>query len=201
VKTIQLRYEFRTPFAQTSLLLDFCGYEGEDGALFQRSPNHPEMFHMNAQDRIGQLSDREVEACLQGVLKGFVTRSPEYASVIRSSDEISALLRSIAGQVGDLSHTFPDDAAVKDPRILKLTLGELASDSVTGPWVTAWLDGNRPTLLEPITTAIVLASIVMLLSTHAKVEFEKRNGKTSIKVHVEKKPTAKAILARFFKLF
>jgi hypothetical protein len=155
---------------------------------------------MTLQDRIDKLSEREVEACLQGVLKGFITRSPQYAGIISSDDDLSALLHSFAGQLNEIPQTFPDVSTAKDS-ILRPILREVASDPETGPWVEAWLKGSRPTLLEPVSTAIALASIVMLLSTHARVDFEKRDGKTEIKVHVEKKPTAKAILERFFKLF
>lgn len=156
---------------------------------------------MSLPARVDNLSEREVEACLQGVLKGFIARKPEYTGLFRSPDEVYSLLHSIADQLGDVPNNFGDDAAAKDPRAMKLTLRELASDSMAGPWVEAWLDSNRPTLLEPVTTAVVLASIVMVLSVHIKLDVESKNGKTSVKVHVEKKPTAKTILMKFLGLF
>jgi hypothetical protein len=154
---------------------------------------------MELRERVDKLSEREVEACLQGVLKGFVDRNPEYGKLVGSSTELGNLAATVADQLGE-----PLDrnaATAKDSQSIRRSLQQLAADAETGPWVEAWLDGNRPTLLEPITTALVLGSLVMILSTHLKVDVETKDGKTHVKVQIEKKPTATTILRKFFKLF
>jgi hypothetical protein len=156
---------------------------------------------MPIQSRIDGLDDRQVQACLQGILKGFVARNPIYSSVIVSSDQMLPLLRIVCDQFAGLSGSLDIVAGAKDPNQMKLILNELALDTTTGPWVRAWLDSNRATLLEPVTTAIALASIIMLLSTHIKLDVTSTNEKVKVSIHVEKKPSAEAIIKKFFGLF
>ena len=153
---------------------------------------------MNLQKQIEQLSDHEVDKCLQGVLKGFLGRNPEFARIVISSTASEDALRSVTEQVGKSIHNF--DPA-ENPLVKRQVLVALAGDPATAPWVEAWIAGDRPTLLEPVTTAIIMASIVMALSANFAVDLEKKDGKTALKVHVDKKPTAKAILEKFFKIF
>jgi hypothetical protein len=153
---------------------------------------------MKVQEKIEQLSDHDVDKCLHGILKGFVGRNPDYARIVSSSTASEDVLRSVTEQVGKAIPSF-DQAETS--LMKRQILVALASDPATAPWVEAWVTGDRPTLLEPVTTAIILASIVMALSANFAVDLERKNGKTALKVHVDKKPTAKAILEKFFKIF
>jgi hypothetical protein len=51
-------------------------------------------------------------------------------------------------------------------------------------------------LIDPITTTLILAGVVAALSTHIKIQYENKGGKKHLKITVEKKPTAKSIIAK-----
>ncbi len=92
-------------------------------------------------------------------------------------------------------------APERRPKAIRAVLLEMAGDPSLRLRLEAAIEGYRPKLIEPVTTSLALAGIVMLLSTHVKVDYENKNGKKSLAVHVEKKPTATSILSKFFGFF
>jgi hypothetical protein len=60
---------------------------------------------------------------------------------------------------------------------------------------------TRSLHLEPVTTALVLAGIIFLLSTRINIEYENQDGKKTLKVKVEKPKTSEKLLEKFFPLF
>jgi hypothetical protein len=151
---------------------------------------------MISTERFERLSNKEVDQCLQVVLKGFIARHSEYGRIVSAPEEAVAAMDAVVQQLGISKPSSKVETASTRRQVLAL----LAQDPATAPWVDAWIEGHRPTLLEPITTAIVLASLVMVLSANFAVDVETKNGKTSLKVHIDKKPTANAILKKFFNL-
>ena len=153
---------------------------------------------MILREKVESLTNQEVDQCLQAVLKGFVARHSEYGRIVSSPEETGAAMDAIVQALGI---SKPSSKVEETTSAKRHALALLAEDPATAPWVEAWIGGRRPTLLEPITTAIVLASLVMVLSANFAVDVEKKDGKTSLKLHIDKKPTANAILKRFFNLF
>ncbi|MGB8644419.1 MAG: hypothetical protein WCF84_04230 [Anaerolineae bacterium] len=155
---------------------------------------------MELYPQLALLTDAEAEMCLNGLLKGLTVVEPEYAALVARPEEMESLLAQVAEQAGRPALTVPVSPH-PDPKAVRTILVQAAQDPELSPKLEAWLQTARPKLIEPVTTALVLAGIVLLLSTHVKVEYEDKGGKKHLKVMLEKKPTANKILDKFFGLF
>ncbi len=67
--------------------------------------------------------------------------------------------------------------------------------------VEAAFKEDRKVLVEPVTTALVLAGIVILLQTRGELKVKQKDGHVDVELHVEKKSTADSIVKKFFSLF
>lgn len=150
--------------------------------------------------QLAMLTDVQAERCLQGVLEAFAARSPELRKFLGTEQAVAESMAQ-AGRLAGLGDKVPrqlSEGAVKDrPAAIRMLLVEIAGDERRRDDLAAWLRGNRPTLFDPITAALVLAGIVFVLKLDISVEVE--DGKVS--GHVKKAPTDSGLLARFFGLF
>jgi hypothetical protein len=69
------------------------------------------------------------------------------------------------------------------------------------PVVEGALHNLREKLIEPVTSAIVLAGIVLILSTEVKAKFVQGDGQRRWEIDVEKKAVTAEILSKFFEVF
>jgi hypothetical protein len=156
---------------------------------------------MDLYQRLTQLTDAEAELCLNGVLKGLVEMQPIYADLLASPQEMATIIRTVASG-NEQAHSMVGEPTPQDrPKAIRVILTEIAEDPTLSPRLEAWLNTARPKLLDPVTSALVLAGIILLLSTHVNIEYEDQNGKKKFKVKVEKKPTDNKILEKFFNFF
>jgi len=79
---------------------------------------------------------------------------------------------------------------------MRAILQEAANDPALAPRIEAWLTGSRKLLFEPITTTLILAGIVVVLSTSVKIEYENKDGKKHLKVSVDKKATPASLIKK-----
>ena len=147
------------------------------------------------------MTDIEAETCLNGVMKGFAASSPSYDALAPQPERLRDALQSIAAEAGLSAPALAEPQAGLRPKAIRLILTEMASDDETRERLEAWLESARPTLIEPITTAIVLAGILLVLSTSVDINYERKNGKSNIKVAIKRKPTTERLLSKFFGLF
>jgi hypothetical protein len=149
---------------------------------------------MDRAEIIANLTDDQATKCLNCMLKDFAEREGDLAQVITS--DAPAAITTIASRVLDdadaerLGSIRPDD-----PRMVKLILRLMAGDKRFAERLDGCL-ARRDTLIEPITTAIVMAGLVILLSTHVKISYENKQGKKHLKVFFEKTSTPKEILKK-----
>jgi len=141
---------------------------------------------------LASLTDGDAERTLNIVLKGVTIRQPELAGALGDAEGLSAI--------------FADDRLSKlsgeqNARAIRAVLVQMLDSADLAPRVVAAMKSGRNSLIEPITTALVLAGIVLLLQTEGSVEVASEGGKTSFKVKVEKKATSDTILGKFFSLF
>lgn len=148
---------------------------------------------MDVMMRLALATDDEVEGALQVLLKGFTIARPEIAPVIEDERELRELLKREASEA--LS-------AENEPKgkALRAVAVQLARNAEFASRVDAALDARKK-LIEPVTTALVLAGIVMLLSTEFDIEHKNVDGKRSTTIHLQKKATSDDILKKFFGLF
>ncbi len=155
---------------------------------------------MEVYQELALLTDAEAEMCLNGLLKGLTVTEPEYAALIARPQEMENVVAQVAEQVGTSVPAAPFPPAERS-KAVRAILVQVAQDPELGKRLEAWLQTARPKLIEPVTTALVLAGIILVLSTHVKVEYEDKDGKKHVKVTVEKKPTSNKILDKFFGIF
>jgi hypothetical protein len=143
------------------------------------------------------LSDAEAKNCLNGVLKGISAADPTFERLIASPKDMAYVFREIALQATGSDKV--DRIRIKDdPKLVRSILVEIAQDPNFRPRLSAWLKTERPRLLEPVTSALVLAGIIMVLSAEVDLDVGQKDGKKYFRISVKKKATAARLLAKFF---
>jgi hypothetical protein len=68
-------------------------------------------------------------------------------------------------------------------------------------FVEGALANNRQVLVEPITTALVMAGIIFALNIEFTIKVSRKDRKTEYDVHIGKVGTDKSIIIKLFSLF
>lgn len=155
----------------------------------------------NLYRKIALLTDAEAEDCINGLLKGLTIQNRDYARLLQSPSDMEEVIKAAAERAGVSS---ADVKAVDQPvgvKVVRETLLELADDRNFAPQLEAWIDGARPSLLEPVTSALMLAGIILVLSANVDVGYKNVDGKKSFWFNIKKKPTSDSLLKKFFGLF
>jgi len=155
---------------------------------------------MNLNQRLALLTDEEAERTLNGVLKVFIDGQEHGPELIKDEDSLREALLEMQRDAG-LSQKDPDQLDTKNRcRLLRGVLVEMADDATLEPYLRNWLENARPSLLEPITTAIILTGLTLVLSAKFDVTYEDKAGKKHVKIKISKKPTAAGILTKLWGL-
>lgn len=155
----------------------------------------------NLYQQLVLLTDSEAKSCLNGLLHGFTIRHPEHAKLINDPAQMVEVIRGADVESKNVPSNVEGIVLKEDPKAIRLILLQAAEDEELGPKLKAFIESKRPTLLEPVTSALVLAGIILVLSTRVEIKYEKENGKTHVKVHVEKSSTSNKLLEKFFGFF
>lgn len=151
--------------------------------------------------KIQEMDNDQAERCLQALVRQRVEDAQQLADVIASPEVLGDLITDAAAQIGEAVTAVHEPTGADKDRAVRQILDALAGDEIIRPRLSAWIATARSTRIDPITSSIVLAGIVMGLSTHFEVEVQRANGKTKVNVHIEKKPTSAALIAKFFGFF
>jgi hypothetical protein len=152
---------------------------------------------MDMYRRLALLPDRDAKLVLNRIIGGLVPAEP----LLERPGDLKSVISEVAEQTQVSIKPDIDDAVENQSAAIRLLLTELADGTETQNRLTAALDMDREVLVEPVTTALIMAGIVVLLQTHIKIRVKKVNGKTSVEFDLEKKPTADAIIKKFFGFF
>jgi hypothetical protein len=158
-------------------------------------------MHTTLYQKLALLTDEEAERCIEGLLEGLRIENDEYAKLLGSPADIEQLVQAAAGEAGTTTATISQSTPQQQSKAIRVLLTELAEHEKFGPELEAWIDGARMTMFEPVTTALVLTGIVLVLSTDVKIEYKKENGKRKFAFALKKSPTSEKILEKFFGLF
>ncbi len=156
---------------------------------------------MELYPRLALLTDAEAEWCLNGILKGLTATQPVYAELLASPQEMTMVVEAVASDIGKPLPNIGEVSSQERPKAIRVILTEIAEDPELSPRLEAWLKNARPKLLEPVTTTLVLAGVVFLLSTHIDIEYEDQDGKRKLKIKVEKPTSSEKLLEKFFDFF
>jgi hypothetical protein len=119
------------------------------------------------------LTDRDANLVLNRIIGGLVPAEPELAL----PSDLKTVIVDLAEQT-QLSIKPDLDETVKDrPAAVRLLLAEFADNAETQSRLVAALNNDREVLVEPVTTALIMAGIVVLLQTHIDLKIKKVNGK------------------------
>jgi hypothetical protein len=145
------------------------------------------------------LTDDEARNVLSRLVEGFAARNPDFPI---ADDKALANIITTIGQTEGEAVLPRRDSELTDQRKAERKLLVLLSQI---PEQREFVEGaialSRKVLLEPITTALVMAGIILVLQTQFDVRIKQKNGKSEYEVHVGKKPTDKSLLTKFFSLF
>ncbi len=156
---------------------------------------------MDLKHEIALMTDADAQNCLNGILKGWIATEEVYAEVVASKQEMTTVILTTAQELGQPLPAEIDRMPMDQTRAIRVILVAIADDLALSPRLEAWLRTQRPKLIEPVTTALVLAGITFLLSVHVKVDYESQDGSRKLKIQVEKKPTSETIIGKFFRIF
>jgi len=142
---------------------------------------------MNRTEKINSLTPVETENCLNCLLKSFAEEDELFRDVVASED--SSTLRSIALEiVGEGYSQRLSRVSARDPHVIQTLLMTMADD----PNMSERLDGcleQRRKLIEPITTALVMAGLVLLLKSRISLKYEIKDGKKHFIFSFDKQPS------------
>ncbi|MDZ8185280.1 MAG: hypothetical protein RMX96_10555 [Nostoc sp. ChiSLP02] len=157
---------------------------------------------MNLYHKLALLTDDEARICLNGVLKGLLALQPQYEALFASENQMQAAIEQVISELGQAPSSAIDTIKKQNTsKAIRLILIEIAENPEISPRLEAWFSSARPKLLEPVTTALVLAGIILILSTDITIEYKNQDGKKNFRVKVEKKATPSKFLEKFFSLF
>lgn len=151
--------------------------------------------------KIVLLTDDEVELCVNGLLKGLTIENRDYAILFQSPEKMKEVIAEAAAETGISVSDVKDIGPGQTPTAVRHILMELVDDENFGPKVEAWIDGQRPSLLEHVTSALVLAGIIMVLSTDIDMGYQNKDGKKDLWVKFKKKPASEGLLKKFLGFF
>ena len=135
------------------------------------------------------------------ILSAFKETNPELP--ITSSEELGNILKAAAPLItGDQLAPMADSGLRDAAKAVRFVLLEFHSDPELKPRLQAALSVDRAVLVEPITTALVMAGIVVVLQTRFKLKFKRdKNGKSEVEVSFEKPPSSEGIIKKILALF
>lgn len=154
---------------------------------------------MNAADtklRIAKLDANQVRDCLNGVVKGWSLRDAKHEDLFAHEGLMADLIRAAGDDPAlDVTPVLQLDGQ-REIQALREILEAAADHDELRAAINARLDSDARTLFDPIVTPLVLAGITLILSTHVTLDYESSNGKRTLKVHIEKKPTDAGLIKK-----
>jgi hypothetical protein len=156
---------------------------------------------MDALIELASLTDREAEDCLNRILSSFKETNPEIP--ITSPDDLGGILHGAATTIGALEFVPKTDANLPlRANATRLILLEFYEEQKLRDRFEAALFANRRVLVDPITASIVMAGIVILLSTRCEMKYKRgKDGKSGFEVSLVTKSTSEALIKKFFSFF
>lgn len=154
----------------------------------------------NLHRKLALLTDEECAKCLNGLLQGLSIEKEDFGRLLETPDDIKSVIDE-AGENKISSANLENISQEDQSKALRVLLVELGDTAEYGPAIDAWTDSARDTLLVPLAVPLVLAGIVLVLSTDIKIEYKNEDGKKKFHFKLEKSPTTEKILSKFFGLF
>jgi hypothetical protein len=163
--------------------------------------NHKGRIVVDTQTQLASLTDHEARQCLDRIVSAMNATNPDLQ--LTSPNELGDILKDIAVSHGNLPFTPRRDAELSDtPKAVRLVLLEFLEDPNLRARLEAALRSDRPTLIDPITGALVMAGIIVVLTTRFNLKYKRgKEGKPEIEASVGRDASSEGIIKKFFGLF
>lgn len=155
---------------------------------------------MNALFELASLTDMEAAQCLNRILSGIKSKRKDIP--VTSPNELSNILSAVAAKTGRALTPKIDEKLSNREKAVRVVLIEFLDEPDLKKLLERALASNRRVLVEPITTALVMAGIILVLKTRTHFKFKRdKNGKWEAEGSIDAKPSSEGLLKKFFGLF
>jgi len=155
---------------------------------------------MNLIEKIQGLTEDEAENCLNCLLKNYAEQSKEFREIVGSPDDPSTLKPLVSQVVGEAYSERLNSTSPNDPEAVQALLMAMAQD----PELSERLEGcieQRKKLIEPITTALVMAGLILVLKSRIKFKYEIKDGKKHFMISYDKQPSDEKTIRKVLGVF
>jgi len=147
---------------------------------------------------LAALTDAEAAQCLNRILSGAKARD---ANTITSPQEVGSILGAVAAQAGQPFTAKIDADLPEHAKAVRIVLLEFRDPQLRGLLEGA-LASQREMLFEPITTALAMAGIVLILKTRVGISFKRdKSGKWEVEGNIESKAASEVLIKKFLGVF
>jgi hypothetical protein len=155
-------------------------------------------------EQLALLTDKEAEASLRGVLKNQVIQEPIYQDIFNNPEKMKQIVKTVSDDANVALPNFDNLSYEETPKVIRVSLLQIAEDEELRPVLEGWLRNNlgRDTLVvEPVSAAVAMAGIVMVLTTKFSVRYKDETTQNkSLDVSVSHSPATEGFLENFFRL-
>ena len=160
------------------------------------------MPQANLEQAIAALSESDLESVLNRLVAADAAkRGYDQKKLVADS---AALTRAVQIVADDVNISLPHVREITGEHraeALRALLQAMAQTPELEGSVAAVLGEQRPTLFEPVTSALGPSGIILVLSLDVDVQYKMKDGKRDLAVSVKKRPTAAKLLQKIAKFF
>jgi hypothetical protein len=147
---------------------------------------------------LAKLTDAEAGRCLGYVVVRLASEGArEYATEEAAANEALGIA---AAQLSVATDALPSIAEKRKYEAIRLILVEMVSLPDSKAHIRSWLGSDRGNTRGPISSALILAGIVLVLSFEGEFRCKKQNGKWTCEGWVRKSAAPRKILEKISRL-
>jgi hypothetical protein len=147
---------------------------------------------------LASLTDTEATQCLNRVLSGLKAKDIDMTV---NPDDLNGILNAVAVKAGRPLTPKIDQKLPNREKAVRVVLLGFLGDPKLSKLVKGALTSSREVLLDPITTALVMAGIVVVLKTQIKIAISNKRGKWQVDGRFVTNPSSEGLIKKFFNLF
>lgn len=149
--------------------------------------------------RLEVVTDQEAFDTLNRIVNGYTIDHPD--SFIDNKEDTLRALEMAGVELGVPIEPQLDSQLSNVLKSAREVLVLLAGTVEGAKRVNGALDRLEDARIEPVTLALVMAGIVLVLETEVDVKISRQDGKTDFDISVSKKATDKSIINKIFSVF
>lgn len=149
--------------------------------------------------RLEAITDEQAFDTLSRVVEGYAIEFPD--TMIVKEEDTKRVLTLVGEQVDVSVDPKLDSQLSNASKSARNILERLAETESGAERVGGALDRLEDARIEPVTMALIMAGIVLVLETEVDLKVSRKDGKTDFDISISKKPTDKSIISKIFSVF